>query len=216
MEQVIRHSRKKRLLFCRICLVLFSVLLLAFSAEGILLPIILLYSPLEFIFADARRAVAAQYYQPMLDLQSAEAREIYQKVLRPLVSIIFVHLLLVIINEALLFLGMLCRARFLLRFAMVMMILLLSAETVCYIYYLVTWEQMGCANYFSKMKMFRITRLPEKYYAIPFMCLHLGALLSFVMKTVYEIRERADYETRPEEDNAEEETIPMGCPKGQL
>ncbi|GAA53610.1 hypothetical protein CLF_110615 [Clonorchis sinensis] len=249
----------------------------------------------------------------MVDLQSAEAREIYQKVLRPLVSIIFVHLLLVIINGALLFLGMFCRARFLLHFAMVMMSLLFLAETICYIYYLVAWEQMefdamvdtisglrkaylgaisdnfqtfllnfiqqnfqccgiysftewfnpsykwtrkivyggkeyelripisccpnvsadrvpncalkcatempyehGCANYFSKMKMFRITRLPEKYYVIPFICLHLGALLSFVLKTVYEIREQFDYETRPEVDIAGAENIPrttMGCLK---
>ncbi|KER22336.1 hypothetical protein T265_14883, partial [Opisthorchis viverrini] len=42
---------------------------------------------------------------------------------------------------------MLCRARFLLHVAMVLMTLLLLAETVCYIYYLVAWEQMhGCTR----------------------------------------------------------------------
>ncbi|KAA3670923.1 uncharacterized protein DEA37_0005600, partial [Paragonimus westermani] len=32
--------------------------------------------------------------------------------------------------------------------------------------------EMGCANRFSHMTLFRATQVPEKYYAIPFLLMH--------------------------------------------
>ncbi|KAF7257347.1 hypothetical protein EG68_05146 [Paragonimus skrjabini miyazakii] len=53
--------------------------------------------------------------------------------------------------------------------------------------------EKGCASYFSHMTLFRATQIPEKYYAIPFLIMHMLLVFIYIWKVMLISRIRTHY-----------------------
>ncbi|KAF8569537.1 hypothetical protein P879_07876, partial [Paragonimus westermani] len=53
--------------------------------------------------------------------------------------------------------------------------------------------EMGCASRFSHTTLFRATQMPEKYYAIPFLLMHVLLVFIYIWKVILATRIRTHY-----------------------